>query len=807
MKIKSTLLFLFLLLFSYASNLICAEPQQNNSDDEWYPFSFPAKLDPDSPANIGKLVLDAPAGKHGFVKVKDGHFYFEDGTRAKFWGTNLSMFACFPTHKQAELIADRLAFFGFNAIRFAHLDYAFEPQGIFEDIAPAFKNKQLKKTGKLSTKQLDRLDYLIYQLKTRGIYIDFILLCSRFFTEADGIKNTEEIGMAAKPVSMFSPHIIKLQKEFTHDLLTHYNPYTKLRYCDDPAISMLEITNENSIIARWKSNELNGSFFGIKKHSITDYYVNELDHLWNNWLKEKYQTSENVQKAWQTFPVLSLLPENNLLMDSSKWNLELHQNAQATIKIDKDLVVINVNKITPTPWHINMRYTGIPVTTNVNYILTFTAKANKEMPLGLTLQQAYVPWDNLGFSETVNLHKDYQDFSIPFSIQENCLNAKIAFFTGFSTGKIQIKNIILKTTDKVSTTPEENKVNFGFSRPLFKLRNSYSQTRIKDIENFYLNLEKNYFTEMTTFLKNTIGTQIPITGIGGYPLQENLISQQNCDFIDKHAYWDHPQFPNKPWDNNDFIMHNESIFSNQSLGFIELLTQSTSPNKAYTVTEWNHCYPNQFSYETPVLLASKGFTQNWDGIFQYSFSHQWQTQPQIERINSFFDICANPQQLLLCAIASNLYLNTSEQNLAIQNNYYNISTPNLTGIVGTITNISYSDRNILIKPQSNGAIFLFSPNGTKLEEANNLILVTISQIKDRGAEWKNHVFHWGNNGILLQRLPITIELSLGKKFRVFELDSRGTIGKEIPVTFQNKKTTFNNQKNNSPWYILQTTQP
>ncbi len=36
-------------------------------------------------ANQGVLnfshLLDAPAGKHGFVRVKDGHFMFEDGTR------------------------------------------------------------------------------------------------------------------------------------------------------------------------------------------------------------------------------------------------------------------------------------------------------------------------------------------------------------------------------------------------------------------------------------------------------------------------------------------------------------------------------------------------------------------------------------------------------------------------------------------------------------------------------------------------------------------------------------------------------
>ena len=31
-------------------------------------------------------LLDAPAGKHGFVETKQGHLYFEDGLRARFFG-------------------------------------------------------------------------------------------------------------------------------------------------------------------------------------------------------------------------------------------------------------------------------------------------------------------------------------------------------------------------------------------------------------------------------------------------------------------------------------------------------------------------------------------------------------------------------------------------------------------------------------------------------------------------------------------------------------------------------------------------
>ena len=35
-------------------------------------------------------LLDAPAGKHGFVETKQGHLYFEDGLRARFLGFNVA---------------------------------------------------------------------------------------------------------------------------------------------------------------------------------------------------------------------------------------------------------------------------------------------------------------------------------------------------------------------------------------------------------------------------------------------------------------------------------------------------------------------------------------------------------------------------------------------------------------------------------------------------------------------------------------------------------------------------------------------
>ena len=69
------------------------------------------------PAYIDRMPVDIsfvfedekPAGKHGFLKVDGRSFKFEDGTVAKFWGTNFNGAGCFPEHAYAEKLAKRLA--------------------------------------------------------------------------------------------------------------------------------------------------------------------------------------------------------------------------------------------------------------------------------------------------------------------------------------------------------------------------------------------------------------------------------------------------------------------------------------------------------------------------------------------------------------------------------------------------------------------------------------------------------------------------------------------------------------------------
>ena len=557
MKINR-LLFILLLLFFIPSVSKC----EQNDNAEWFPFVLSEKLGPNSPANIGKLVLDRPAGKHGFVTVKDSHFYFEDGTRARFWGTNLTFNACFPSKKQAELMAERLAFFGFNAVRFHHMDSAFEPRGIFEDICPAYKNPQLKETGHLSENQLDRLDYLIYQLKQQGIYIDMNLLVSRHFTEADGLIDAKSFGMSTKPVSMFDPKLIELQKKYAKDLLTHYNPYTKLRYCDDPAIALIEVTNENSIIQSWKKGILD---YGNEK-SLPVYYLKMLDKKWNQWLKEKYKTIEQIKEEWK-IQIKEIISRENLLKNSddlNSWILEKHQDTEFSAVKSENVFHLQIPTNSDLRWHLQFKQINFPLEKDALYEISFKAKTNQKAEAALWIIQNVLPYKNLGFAEEIILTDEWKKFQFFFRSNQNFQKSRFTFALGKTKGNIFLEKIQLRKKSAIGITKEEKKLTkFNFIRPSYTQKFIYSKKRTKDIELFYISLQKHYIDDMTNYLKSTLNVKIPITGIGGYTRPADISTQEACDFIDTHAYWDHPRFPNKRWDRNDFRIHNKSIIKDK----------------------------------------------------------------------------------------------------------------------------------------------------------------------------------------------------------------------------------------------------
>ncbi|MBE6589206.1 MAG: hypothetical protein E7643_03420 [Ruminococcaceae bacterium] len=206
-----------------------------------YPF-YPDRM----PLDISFVFADErPAGKHGFLRAEGRYFVFEDGTRARFWGTNFNSGGCFPTHAVAESLASRLSSVGINLVRFHQIDAEWSTPNLF-----AFSKGKRIVDASPDPVSLERLDYLIYCLKEAGIYCYMDMFTYRKFRSDEGVPDVLSLADAAKPYCIFSRRLIELQKELATRLWTHVNPYTGLAYCDDPVFVMAEITNECHLFTR-----------------------------------------------------------------------------------------------------------------------------------------------------------------------------------------------------------------------------------------------------------------------------------------------------------------------------------------------------------------------------------------------------------------------------------------------------------------------------------------------------------------------------------------------------------------------------
>ena len=71
------------------------------------------------------------------------------------------------------------------------------------------------------------------------------------------MRDYEYLGMA-KVVNYFDEQVQMLHREYAQQLLTHRNPYTGAEYRHEPAVAIVELVNENSIVEAWFSDRLLG---------------------------------------------------------------------------------------------------------------------------------------------------------------------------------------------------------------------------------------------------------------------------------------------------------------------------------------------------------------------------------------------------------------------------------------------------------------------------------------------------------------------------------------------------------------------
>lgn len=228
---------------------------------EWKPIAD----DPSKPLGLDlSKTLDAPAGKRGWLQIKGEQYVFADGTPIRFWGSGHSDW--FVPHSTARRYAERMARLGMNMTRLHSVDDREPKNAIFSE---------QHDTSQLDPRRLDLLDKFVAECKQRGIYIFFDALAKRRFRAKDGVVDWDKVDEGGKPASMWNRRMIELQKQYLTDLLGHVNPYTGVRWADDPMIALIETINECTLLDP-------GAY-----RNATPYYLDEIDRLFSEWCQRQ----------------------------------------------------------------------------------------------------------------------------------------------------------------------------------------------------------------------------------------------------------------------------------------------------------------------------------------------------------------------------------------------------------------------------------------------------------------------------------------------------------------------------------------
>jgi hypothetical protein len=288
-----------------AKKLPKGPPVTITAGPNWLPLDVSLDVEPGSALDFSTLVpRHAPAGKFGRVVVSpEGKFAFEKrAVPARFYGVDLCCTAQYLPHALADRLADRLVRLGYNAVRIHHHErWLWEPD-------PGVR---------WQSDRLDELDYLFAALKRRGIYVTTDLYVSRLVALAEVYPETAEgkrggtapaAGAAKqwtfenyyntgpgnfdvqqyKMAVYVNPRAYEDYKKFSRALLEHKNPYTGLRYADDPALAWISLMNE----------DCPGNFIAGLNGPLRD----DWQRAWNRWLTARHPDRDSLIGAVGVLP-------------------------------------------------------------------------------------------------------------------------------------------------------------------------------------------------------------------------------------------------------------------------------------------------------------------------------------------------------------------------------------------------------------------------------------------------------------------------------------------------------------------------
>lgn len=625
--------------FGLALPPLGAWAQDSETPEGWFPFWIPAYDAAESFTDMSFL-NPKPAGADGRVTIRNGDFVEPSGRQLRLLGTNLCFEGPFPEKDDAPRIAAHLRKLGFNIIRFHHIDGRTAPRGL-----------RLPDKADIDPEQLDKLDWLIFQLKQHGIYSNINLHVS--FTYPGISKSMPRAFRYGKGVDNFYPEFIDMQKRYARALLGHTNPYTGATYAEEPAVLVVEINNENAL------TEISTSSL----RELPEPFLGELERQWRGWLRARYRDTDALRARWDEAkePLGDELLENGAFADGvNRWYPQAIAPARMSTEVvevqetqSKRALKVSLEQEGGVSYGLQLHQTGLDLQEGAPYTVSFRIRSEKPRDVSVSVMLDVSDWHACGFRQDVGADPEWRVHSYTFKCRDPKPNhCRLSFNFKNKTGVVWLADVSLRRGGILGLGEEYTIEGDNIPIP----PPNASDPEQEDFLRFLQETELRYVRTMRDHLKKELGvgahiccTQASYGRVFGLYREATL-----SDYLDMHSYWQHPHFPGKPWDGKNWNIPNTSMVASTSGGTFTRLAWCRCFGKPYTVSEYDHPAPNDHAVELFPMYASFAAFQGWNGIYQFNY-RSGSVGEEKRRMSGYFELWSHPGKQVFLPIAALMF--------------------------------------------------------------------------------------------------------------------------------------------------------
>jgi hypothetical protein len=514
--------------------------------------------------------------------------------------------------------------------------------------APARSSSQFV----LDPGQLERLDFFVAELAKNGIYANLNLHVARRYPGLDG-PAAQRFDMG-KMLDRFYPPFLESQKEYARALLTHVNPHTGHAYAAEPAVLCVEMNNENTALPFWAGN----------LDDLPEPYAGELKRQWNAWLRARYKSTARLRAAWKPEAKAAsseLLENADLAAGTAGWTFESAgvptRGEVVTVEGGGRAIRFAADRRGTASWHLQFYRAHLPLIEGEPYRIAFRVRAPAAaggVPparnLEVTAMLSVPDWRNIGLGRTIALGPAWKRVELTFRPQGTIAGeGRLNFSLRNIPGAVEIADLTLRAGVAPVELSGKETIEAG-TIPL--ARGEGGSPSGDDFLRFLADTDRRTAGALAGYIRKEIGlksmladTQASYGGLEG--LRRELAVS---DFVDMHAYWQHPDFPSG-WNPLRFAIPNTTQVAAPNGGALASLAVYRVAGKPFTVSEYNVPAPNDYAGEALPMYAALAAFQDWDAIYAYTyldFSPRWEA----DHLLGFFDLAGNPAALSLLPIAA-----------------------------------------------------------------------------------------------------------------------------------------------------------